>query len=198
MPPAQKSKAALRDVAAALRAQAHAAASPFAVENQTQNILAILETKLGAQTQGPVCGYWPIRTEADSRPALEALASQGTQTGLPAVQGQELVFRLWRPGEPTAPGAYGIPEPLAQSPPVRPAALIVPLLTFDYAGHRLGYGGGFYDRALRALRAQGPILAIGLAFEAQKTDLLPAEPGDEALDVVVTELRIREFRMGRV
>jgi 5-formyltetrahydrofolate cyclo-ligase len=84
------------------------------------------------------------------------------------------------------PGTFGAPVPKAGDWMV-PQILIVPLVAFDLRGGRLGYGGGFYDRTLQALRAQGPVLAIGFAFAAQQTDDLPLEPTDQPLDMIVTE-----------
>ena len=70
---------------------------------------------------------------------------------------------------------------------IEPEILIVPLVAFDRKGGRLGYGGGFYDRTLQALRASRPTLAIGFAFAAQEADSLPLEPTDQPLDLIVTE-----------
>ena len=68
----------------------------------------------------------------------------------------------------------------------------MPMLAFDDAGWRLGYGGGFYDRTLEGLRAQRPTLAIGFAYAAQEADDLPLEPTDQPLDLIVTEKGIVE------
>jgi 5-formyltetrahydrofolate cyclo-ligase len=64
--------------------------------------------------------------------------------------------------------------------------LLVPLLAFDLAGWRLGYGGGFYDRTLRRLRAMQPVLAVGIAFNEQRVDAVPHLDYDERLDWVLT------------
>jgi len=74
-----------------------------------------------------------------------------------------------------------------------PEIVIVPLVAFDDAGGRLGYGGGFYDRTLELLRANGPVLTIGFAYDAQQADQLPLEPTDQPLDMIITESRIIEF-----
>ena len=71
--------------------------------------------------------------------------------------------------------------------PVDPEILIVPLVAFTRAGARLGYGGGFYDRTLERLRAQGPVLAMGLAFACQRVEAIPVEPFDQPLDLIVTD-----------
>jgi 5-formyltetrahydrofolate cyclo-ligase len=82
-------------------------------------------------------------------------------------------------------------EPTPDAPPVKPRILLVPLLAFDRAGRRLGYGAGYYDLVLRDLRAQGPApLAIGVAFAAQEVDEVPTGPRDQILDAVVTERQV--------
>jgi len=70
---------------------------------------------------------------------------------------------------------------------VTPDILVVPLLAFTRAGGRLGYGGGYYDRTLEALRNGGKPLVVGYAFGAQEVDALPLSPLDQPLDWVVTE-----------
>ena len=89
-----------------------------------------------------------------------------------------------------APGAFGIHEPLPTWPRVAPDVLLVPLLAFDTSGHRLGYGGGFYDRTLEKL----DIPAIGIAYAGQEVASLPAEVHDRRLDMILTEQGLRQFR----
>lgn len=135
-----------------------------------------------------IAGYWPMRNEIDPRPVLEDLHRQGIAICLPVVGAKDtpLSFRLWQPDTAMIDGAYGaqIPAVAAQA---EPDALIVPLLAFDTSGHRLGYGGGYYDRTLQALRRQRRIYAIGFAYGAQMTADLPVGPYDQRLDVVITE-----------
>ena len=97
---------------------------------------------------------------------LAALVEEGFDVALPAVTGRgtHLDFRLWRPGEPTALGAMGIPEPLDDAPVVDPDLLFTPLACFDRRGRRIGYGAGYYDRSLARLRAMKPIHAVGVAY----------------------------------
>ena len=91
-------------------------------------------------------------------------------------------------------GHFGIGEPLRGAPALEPSVVLVPLLAFDQAGHRLGYGGGYYDRTLAALRLRGPVLAIGVAYACQELDaLLQNAPHDERLDMVITEEGLRTF-----
>jgi 5-formyltetrahydrofolate cyclo-ligase len=103
-----------------------------------------------------------------------------------------LKFREWGPGVAMVAGDFGALIP-AEGAWVTPQVVIVPLLAFDARGFRLGYGGGFYDRTLQGLRAKGPVLAIGFAFEAQEVDAVPIDAFDQKLDLVVTEKGPRWF-----
>lgn len=136
-----------------------------------------------------VAGYWPMRGEIDVRPLLAGLAERGHITALPVVAAprRPLVFRRWAPGDPLADGAFGTRHPVDVAPEVRPHCLLVPLLAFDRRGYRLGYGGGFYDRTIAALKAAGGVVTVGIAYAGQEVEAVPAEPHDEALDWVVTE-----------
>jgi 5-formyltetrahydrofolate cyclo-ligase len=121
-----------------------------------------------------------------------ALHSLGHRLVLPAIRaaGEPLDFRAWQPGEPLVPAGFGTQEPAATAPSVAPSVLLVPLLAFDAAGYRLGYGGGFYDRSLALLRAAGDTLAVGLAYADQQVAAVPREATDQPLDLVVTERRV--------
>jgi 5-formyltetrahydrofolate cyclo-ligase len=81
---------------------------------------------------------------------------------------------------------WGIAEPMADKPEVEPDVLLVPLLAFDKHGHRLGYGGGFYDRTLMKLRVKKPVVAVGLAYDELEVDAVPHESYDQRLDWVLT------------
>jgi 5-formyltetrahydrofolate cyclo-ligase len=107
---------------------------------------------------------------------------------------QALAFRRWHPGVEMEKDGFGVPIPVGTDTIV-PSVLVVPMLAFDDAGHRLGYGAGHYDRTLAALRPNGPVTAIGFAFEAQRVDTaLPIEPTDEPLDYLVTEARCLQVK----
>ncbi len=138
-----------------------------------------------------VAGYFPFRDEADPRALMAALAAKGHGLALPSVEpDRPLTFRAWKTGDAMHASAYGIPEPLPGAPEAVPALVLVPLLAFDAAGHRLGYGGGFYDRTLAALKG---VAAIGIAYAGQEVPALPREDHDHPLDAVITELGLRRF-----
>lgn len=109
----------------------------------------------------------------------------------PRVTGDSLRFHRATWAE-LRPGFGGIPEPPASAPEVTPGLVLVPLLAATLAGTRLGQGGGFYDRALAALRGRGRVIAVGLAFDVQVADMLPADPWDASLDWIATPTRLVE------
>ncbi|MEL7099572.1 MAG: 5-formyltetrahydrofolate cyclo-ligase [Pseudomonadota bacterium] len=152
----------------------------------------VLSEVLAGHRGVPLAGYMPIRTEIDPLPAMAEAAAYGP-VGVPVIagEGQPLHFSRWTPGGPLRDGPFG-----AQVPAVDdffdPQIVIVPLVAFDRAGNRLGYGGGFYDRTLERLRARGPVLAIGFAWAAQEAEALPLEPTDQPLDLIVTEAGVME------
>ena len=153
--------------------------------------LANLREAIGNR-EGPVSFYWPIRTELDPRPVMEDLA-RTRDVCLPVTVGYApLIFRPWEPGADMEIDPFGVAVP-AGSTEVTPRVLVVPLLAFNTAGHRLGYGAGHYDRTLAKLRPAGSVTAIGLAFEAQLVDTLPTEDTDQPLDLIVTERTIRHI-----
>jgi len=142
----------------------------------------------------PLAGYSQMRTEIDPTGAMEEAAAHGPVC-LPVIEAahQPLKFRAWTPDCTMIAGAFGanIPE---QGAWIIPEILIVPLVAFSRKGGRLGYGGGFYDRTLEALRAHKPTLAIGFAYAAQEQDDLPLEDTDQPLDLIVTERGVIEPR----
>jgi 5-formyltetrahydrofolate cyclo-ligase len=131
-----------------------------------------------------VSGFWPLGEEIDIRPLLIALHERGNAIVLPVTprRGQALTFRGWQPGDVMVPERFGTMRPIGE---IRtPDMLLIPLLAFDAAGGRLGYGGGFYDRTLLDLPGR---LRLGCAFAAQQVDAVPIGPYDVRLDAVATE-----------
>ncbi len=146
-----------------------------------------------------IAGYWPMRDEIDVRPVLQVLAAEGKEVYSPVVETKDepLIFRRWRPGDVLETSSFDVEEPAADQPAGTPDCLIVPLLAFDKGGYRLGYGGGFYDRTIAALKAAGLCLTIGAAYAGQLMDHLPRESHDQPLDMIVTEKGVMTFEAGR-
>jgi 5-formyltetrahydrofolate cyclo-ligase len=173
-----------RAAASEVRVRAHASAGAAAGQALAATGLDFL-----GREPGVVSGFMPFADEIDVLPLMARLAREGWRTALPVVvgRGKPLVFRAWAPGEPTIAGAWAIPVPPDSAPEVGPDVLLVPMLAFDGAGFRLGYGGGFYDRTLAALRAVKPVAAVGVGFAGQEVAQVPREAHDEPLDWILTE-----------
>lgn len=129
--------------------------------------------------------YWPFRGEPNLIPWMSAVANRGMRVALPVViaKGQPLEFREWRPGIPLAKGVWNIPYP-AHGVAVIPTVVIAPLVGFDRAGFRLGYGGGFFDRTLAALSARP--LVIGVGYANLEIPTIHPQPHDIPMDRIVT------------
>lgn len=134
-----------------------------------------------------IAGYLPIRTEADPLSAMTRLAASN-RICVPVIEGpgQPLIFRAWRPGCTLVEGPFRVMIP-EDGATLVPDILIVPMVAFDAGLFRLGYGGGFYDRTLAALRAEKRVRATGFAYSVQGVERLPTESTDEPLDEIVTE-----------
>ncbi len=189
------SRTAIADIAAqkaALRAQARErrAMACRSIGARVAAQICVYLPELCLRPHSVVAGYVQRGSELDPLPALKSLYSGGHRLALPVVVAKNapLVFRAWAPGEPLAPDAIGLPAPLPTSPETTPDVVVVPLVAFDGAGHRLGTGAGYYDRTLPALRmANAELLAVGFAFVVQQERELPHEPTDVPLDAVITE-----------
>jgi 5-formyltetrahydrofolate cyclo-ligase len=178
-------KAAARQAASRRRKVARDAAGTDAAAALAEILVDGLAPKPGTA----VSGFLPIGSEIDVRPALERLRALGCEICLPCVVAPEtpLVFRRWREGDPMVTEAFGTRAPAPDAPEILPDILLVPMLAFDAQGYRLGYGGGFYDRSLDALRARKTVLAVGAAFEGQRVEAVPRGPFDQPLDRIATE-----------
>ncbi len=178
-------KSAIRAAALAARAATSAPeASAFAA--RLANIGLALARECGART---ISAYWPIGDEVSTLPLLDALDEAGFSVALPVTGriGEALIFRQWRRGDVMERGRMGIPTPSADAALLVPDMLFVPLAAFDRGGHRIGYGAGFYDRSLAALREHGRVTAVGIAYAAQEVPAVPHEAHDQSLDRIVTE-----------
>ena len=174
----QAAKAAARKLARVKRATLANIGAP---ERLAEAMLAQHAPPKGAI----IAGYWPMGDEMDPRPLMLALASRGHAIALPVTppRGEPLAFRARAPGAALRPGPMGTSEPVAGEE-LRPDVLLVPLLAFDRAGRRLGYGGGYYDRTLATLPGAK---AIGIAYAGQELPEVPAGPQDMRLPLVATE-----------
>lgn len=133
--------------------------------------------------------YYPIGSEVNSRPLIDALNEKGHVTALPTIIDKEspLTFRLYKSGDELVKGSFGVPEPHPYMPALIPDVLIIPMLAYNSQGYRLGYGTGFYDRTLEDLRRIKPVKAIGVAYSIQENNNLPSEEHDEKMDWIITE-----------
>lgn len=176
-------KAAARKAAFARRKEAFARG-----QGQAAEILADVLADFAAQS---LSGYMPMRTEIDPLPAM---ARHPGPVGVPVIlaPATPLRFRLWTPDSAMVTGDFGALIP-AEGPWVEPQVMIAPLLAFDARGFRLGYGGGFYDRTVQALRLRHKVTVIGFAFAAQEVEEVPIDENDQRLDAIVTEEGVRWF-----
>ena len=154
-----------------------------------------LERAFPGLAQGTLAFCWPFKNEYDPRFLAHRMRERGARTALPVVVAprQPLMFRVWAPGDTLAKGVYDIPYP-ASGDPVVPDAALVPMNGFDEGGYRLGYGGGFFDRTLAALRSGGskrPV-AIGVTYELARMPTIHPQSYDIPMDYVVTERGVYE------
>jgi 5-formyltetrahydrofolate cyclo-ligase len=183
---------------ATLRATALAARDALSGERRAAAAQAIARRGLPFEifAGAVVAGYSPIRSEIDPVPLMRKLAVPGVQLALPVIMAgdQPLKFRAWSPGDRLQRGRLGILEPSADAKEVIPDILLVPLAAFDRAGHRIGYGAGHYDRTLEQLRKLKAITAVGIAAAVQEVEAVPTLSHDAALDYVLTETQMLDFR----
>jgi 5-formyltetrahydrofolate cyclo-ligase len=189
----EESKSALRREATARRDALAADARQAAAE-----AIAARQFPLAIAPGAIVSGFMPMKTEINPLPLLRKLAEAGATLALPVVEGRgkPLRMRAWLWGEPLGSGVWGIREPKPEARQVDPDILLVPLLAFDRAGYRLGYGGGYYDLTIAGLRARKPVTAVGIAFAAQEVPCVPTTPRDARLDLVLTERDVIDLRGG--
>lgn len=183
---------------AELRRTALAQRDALSAEGRSAAANAVAARPLPVETRPStvVSGYIPIRSEFDPQPLMRRFAEVGAQLALPCVigRGQPLAMRAWRFGEPLVSCQWGLHEPVADAPEVLPDILLVPLAAFDRAGHRIGYGAGYYDMTIARLRALKPLTAIGIAFAMQEVPQVPADERDARLDLVLTESEVIDLR----
>lgn len=142
-----------------------------------------------------ISGFWPIRSEVDVRPLMFALRTKGARLCLPAIINETtIVFRELIRGAPMIDMGFGTAGPGPEAAVVDPSIMLVPLAAFDRNGQRIGYGAGYYDRAIAKLKDKGIVpRLIGIAFDCQAVEAVPAEPHDVPLDEILTESGLRRF-----
>lgn len=141
----------------------------------------------------PLIGcYWPFRREFNCIPYMREVIRSGGHVALPVVvaRGRPLEFRRWTEGAKMETGVWNIPHPAA-GPAVAPDALLVPLVGFDEAGYRLGYGAGYYDATIAAIAKRPFVLGVG--FEFSRLPTIHPQPHDRPMDVIMTEATLREI-----
>ena len=155
-------------------------------ERACGQLLPALDAELGREAGRVVSFYWPFRGEFDLRAWAAERIEAGERPALPVVaeKKQPMIFRLWSPGCRMERGIWNIPVP-ADGPEVIPDAVIAPLVGFDPAAYRLGYGGGYFDRTLASLPARPLVVGIGLS--ALRLETIRPQAWDVPMDVIVTE-----------
>lgn len=197
----KQQKSALRDDMKAVRKKLHGQDDGTVARLIAAKILMLPEVAgtvlygIRASRNEPhiVAGFSPIQTEIDSLFILKALSAIQCRCALPVMTGKDspLAFREWDLDSDLKDGPFGTREPAAEWPCVMPDIILVPLLAFDKQGHRLGYGGGYYDRTLGIYREKGhSFTAIGIAYDGQKSDHVPHTRSDQPLDIIVTEQEV--------
>ena len=190
-----------KDEKATIRKERLAARDAMAAEARTQGSLHMATHAQGELRFTPgmvISGFLPIRSEPDLRPLMALLHERGARVCVPVILDKEtIVFREWTAGTELLGNGFGTVAPGPEAAELDPDIMLVPLSAFDRRGHRIGYGGGYYDRAIERLRkkARDPRL-IGIAFDCQEVASVPAEPHDIGLDAVLTESGLRIFPAG--
>ena len=154
-----------------------------------ERITAALQEIVG-ERPGVLGIYWPFRAEFDPRPLVDSLVAAGRKVALPVVIDKKgpLEYRAWAPGDPLVAGVWDIPIPERRDI-VLPTMVLAPLVGFDRACYRLGYGGGYFDRTLGAMDPRPR--AIGVGFAAQAIETIHPQPFDIPMDLIVTEAEVR-------
>jgi 5-formyltetrahydrofolate cyclo-ligase len=181
---------------ATLRSERLAAREAITPEDRIEKSLAMADAggaAIAVLAGMDVSGFFPIRSEVDVRPLMQRLRERGARLSVPVVLDKEtIVFRELVAGAPLVSTGFGTYGPGPDAREVDPEIMLVPLAAFDRLGHRIGYGAGYYDRAISKLRGKGlqPRL-IGVAYDCQEIDSVPAEDHDIALDAILTESGLR-------
>jgi 5-formyltetrahydrofolate cyclo-ligase len=167
-------------------------ALPGAARMAAAEAIATRTFPIAVASGAVVSGFMPLNSEISPLPLMRKLSDAGARLALPVVVGRglPLSMRAFAFGDALVKGVWGIRVPPPDAPEVSPDVLLVPLLAFDRDGNRLGYGAGYYDMTIAALRAKKRVVAVGIAFAAQEVDVVPTTPRDARLDLVLTEREV--------
>lgn len=182
----KQQRARLLDARRAMPLDTHQAAGEHILREAARHLAPRADILVGC--------YWPFRREPNCIPYMREVLAAGGRVALPVViaRGEPLEFRCWTETAAMEAGVWNIPHP-AEGPPVNPDALIVPLVGFDEAGFRLGYGAGYYDATLAALSPRP--FTMGVGYEFSRLRSIYPQAHDVPLDIIVTEERTRDFRV---
>lgn len=161
----------------------------------SQNLVDQLDQLIAVMTGNIVAGFWPIKSEIDPRPLMNALKKRGYLLALPAIiDKKKMVFRRFDEKDALVDMGFGTKGPPTNAAIVNPETLLVPLSAFDNEGNRIGYGKGYYDRAIATMIENGhkPLL-IGVGFNCQEVPFISAEPHDQKLAMMLTESGLQIF-----
>ncbi|WP_274629364.1 5-formyltetrahydrofolate cyclo-ligase [Arvimicrobium flavum] len=153
---------------------------------RSECIAARLDAAIGRISGRIVSAYWPFRGEPDLRNWSIKVIERGGRIALPVVirKGWPLEFRIWAPGDPLERGVWNILVP-SHGPSVQPDVVVAPVVGFDAANYRLGYGGGFFDRTLAAMTNQP--LTVGVGFAGSRLRTIYPQPHDIPMSAIVTD-----------
>lgn len=187
-------KSNMREQARARRIDISRTAGPESSLRLAENAIGVL-SRLSLPARPTIAGYWPVGSEIDVRPLMARVVEAGMRCALPVVESQTtpLSFRDWHPDRSLVNGPLGTRQPDADCKTVTPDVVFTPLVAFDSAGYRVGQGGGYYDRTLQSLRKKGRVVAVGVAFEAQRVGVVVKDAHDQRLDWIVTEAGAARF-----
>jgi 5-formyltetrahydrofolate cyclo-ligase len=189
--PVEAAKAELR-----IAVQARRDALPVDERRAAAEAIAARPFPVAVPRGAIVSGFMPLKSEINPLPLMQKLSEAGASLALPVIagRGKPLIMRAWAAGAPLDRGQWGIREPKPDAPEVSPDILLVPLLAFDRAGCRIGFGAGYYDMTIAKFRAMKPVVAIGVAYSAQEVTAVPTTPRDARLDLVLTEREVIDLR----
>ena len=192
-----EAKRALAQNVRSVRTAAHRDHGRAAATEICDQLQRARDAGLAIERGSIVSAYWPMRDELDTRKLFAGFHEEGVRCALPVTGAKDapLSFRRWQSGDVLEEASFGVAEPNSDQPTLTPDVILVPLLAVDGDGNRLGYGGGYYDRTLLQRRQgrEGPVVAVGVAYNAQRVPVVPQDEGDARLDWLITEQGFTRF-----